>query len=201
MGRQALPEAKRVWLLGASTGGLEAVVNFLSEVPVNNEVAFVYAQHIAEQQIDTVLRIISNQTGWPVKLAETGQALAAGVVTVISPRFDTRLCKSGRLLRFDSHWQGHYGPSIDRLAIGIALLYKHNCGAIIFTGMGDDGEKGCQTTIDRGGIVWVQDPDSCTAPAMPAAVLRSNKVHFVGTPSQLAGRIRTEVEQMEACSQ
>ena len=90
---------------------------------------------------------------------------------------------------------------IDRLAIGIALLYKHNCGAIIFTGMGDDGEKGCQTTIDRGGIVWVQDPDSCTAPAMAAAVLRSNKVDFVGTPSQLAGRIRTEVEQMEACSQ
>lgn len=177
------------------------VVKFLSQVPVNNEIAFVYAQHIAEQQIETLQRIITNQTDWPVRLAATGQTIAPGTVTLVSPRFDTRLCKSGWLLRFDSPWQGQYGPSIDRLAAGIALLYRGNCGAIIFTGMGDDGSKGCQTIIDRGGLVWVQKPDVCTAPAMPTAVLSSSRVDFVGTVAQLADKVKMETLQMEACSQ
>ena len=97
--------------------------------------------------------------------------------------------------------QGQYGPSIDRLASGIALLYRRNCGAIIFTGMGDDGSKGCQSIKDRGGLVWVQKPEGCTAPAMPTAVLSSSKVDFVGTVAQLADKIKTETLQMEACSQ
>ncbi|MGB1808292.1 MAG: chemotaxis protein CheB [Porticoccaceae bacterium] len=193
--------AKRVWLLGASTGGLEAVVQFLSQVEVSDEIAFVYAQHIAEEQIKPLLRIIANQTHWPVRLAATGQTIVPGTVTVVSPKFDTRLCKSGWLLRFDSPWQGQYRPSIDRLAVGLALLYRRNCGAIIFTGMGDDGSKGCQTIIDRGGLVWVQKPEGCMASAMPAAVLSASRVDFVGTIAQLAEKIQMETEQMEACSQ
>ncbi len=195
------PPAKKVWLLGASTGGLEVVKEFLSGVPVSPEIAFIYVQHIAEQQMDTVLRIIKTQTGWPVRLASTGQVIAPGSVTIISPRFDTRFCKRGWLLRLNSHWSSQYAPSIDRLAGGLALVYKDNCGVIIFTGMGDDGIKGCQTIVDRGGAVWVQDPKDCTAPAMPSAIMQSSKVDFIGTVSQLANKMRMDMEQMEACSQ
>ena len=74
--RQSPQRAKRVWLLGASTGGLEVVVKFLSQVPANNEIAFIYAQHIDEQQIETLQRILANQTNWPVRLAATGQTIA-----------------------------------------------------------------------------------------------------------------------------
>jgi chemosensory pili system protein ChpB (putative protein-glutamate methylesterase) len=198
---QRSARAKRIWLLGASTGGLEVVVKFLSQIPLNHEIAFIYAQHIDEQQVETLQRIITNRTDWPVRLAATGQTMILGTVTVVSPRFDTRLCKRGWLLCFDSPWRGQYGPSIDRLAAGIAGLYRRNCGAIIFTGMGDDGCKGCQTIVDRGGLVWVQKPEGCTAPAMPTAVLSSSRVDFVGTVTQLADRIKMETLQMEACSQ
>jgi chemosensory pili system protein ChpB (putative protein-glutamate methylesterase) len=145
--------------------------------------------------------MIETKTGWPVRYATTGQILAPGTVTVVSPQFETRLCKQGWILQFSSPWQGSYAPSIDRLALGLALLYKDNCGSIIFSGMGDDGVKGCQTIIDRGGRVWVQDPSECTAPSMPSAVMQCSKVDFVGTVAQLADRIRMETQQMEACSQ
>ena len=105
------------------------------------------------------------------------------------------------MLRFNSRWSGHYAPSIDQLAARLALVYKRNCGVIIFTGMGDDGAKGCQTIKDRGGLVWVQKPEGCTAPAMPTAVLSSSKVDFVGTVAQLADKIKMETLHMEACSQ
>lgn len=190
-----------IWLLGASTGGLQAVQQFLSKVPVSNEVAFIYVQHIAVEQIDTLLRLIESQTGWPARQAVTGQLIKPGSVTLISPKFETRLSKQGWMLRFNSRWSGHYAPSIDQLAARLALVYKRNCGVIIFTGMGDDGAKGCQTIKDRGGKVWVQDPTDCTAPAMPEAVMQRNSADFVGNAGQLAQKMCMEMEQMEACSQ
>ena len=44
--------ADRVWLLGASTGGLPAVKQFLSAIPVSKEIAFIYVQHIDEDDRD-----------------------------------------------------------------------------------------------------------------------------------------------------
>ena len=70
--------AKRIWLLGASTGGLQAVRQFLSSVPVNSDLAFVYAQHIPGQQIATVLRMIETQTGWPPASHPQGSLFAPG---------------------------------------------------------------------------------------------------------------------------
>lgn len=67
--------------------------------------------------------------------------------------------------------------------------------------MGDDGSKGCQTIIDRGGSVWIQKPEGCMASAMPAAVLSTSRVDFLGTIAQLAEKIQMETEQMETCSQ
>ncbi|MGB0449679.1 MAG: chemotaxis protein CheB, partial [Porticoccaceae bacterium] len=89
---------QRIWLLGASTGGLQAVKNFLSSVPVNTELAFVYAQHIPGQQVATLLRMIESQTGWPAREPSTGHFIRLGTVTVISPQFETRVSREGWIL-------------------------------------------------------------------------------------------------------
>jgi chemosensory pili system protein ChpB (putative protein-glutamate methylesterase) len=193
--------AKRIWLLGASTGGLQAVRQFLSGVAVSSDLAFVYAQHIPGQQIATVLRMIETQTGWPAREPATGQFLRPGTVTVISPQFETRVSKQGWILRFASSWQGHYAPSIDQLASRLAQLYRQDCGAIIFTGMGDDGARGCCAVKEYAGQVWVQDPQECTVPAMPQAVMQRCETDFVGSVDQLANRISEDINQLEACSQ
>lgn len=192
--------AKKIWLLGASTGGLQAVRQFLSNVPVTSDLAFVYAQHIAGQQINTVLRMIETQTGWPARELSTGQFIRPGTVTVISPQYETRLSKQGWILRFASSWRGHYAPSIDQLANRLAQLYRQDCGAIIFTGMGDDGARGCCSVKEYAGQVWVQDPLECTVPAMPQAVIERCETDFIGSVDQLAGRISEDINQMETCS-
>lgn len=192
--------AKRVWLLGASTGGLHAIKQFLAQIPVTRELAFVYAQHIAEQQMSTVLRMIETKTGWPAREPLTGQFIRPGTVTVISPQFETRVSKHGWVLRFASAWQGHYAPSIDQLANRLALLYRQDCGIIIFTGMGDDGARGCCAVKEYAGQVWVQDPQECTVPAMPQAVIQCCETDFVGSIDELANRISGDINQMEACS-
>lgn len=194
-------KAKKVWLLGASTGGLQATCQFLSKIPLLDDLAFVYAQHIAVQQMAVLLKMIETHTGWPARVPSTGQLIKPGTVTVISPEFETRISKQGRVLRFASPWQGQYAPSIDQLANRLALLYRRDCGAIIFTGMGDDGARGCQAIKQYAGQVWVQEPSDCMVPAMPQAVMQRCKADFVGTVEELAERLNTDVVQMEACSQ
>tara|TARA_B110000967_G_C18877951_1_gene559464 strand:- start:594 stop:1187 length:594 start_codon:yes stop_codon:yes gene_type:complete len=193
-------KAKRIWLLGASTGGLQAVRQFLSNVPVTSDLAFVYAQHIGGQQMATVLRMIETQAGWPAREPSTGQFIRPGAVTLISPQFETRVSRQGWILRFGSSWQGRYAPSIDQLANRLAQLYRQNCGAIIFTGMGDDGARGCCAVKEYAGQVWVQDPLECTVPAMPQAVIERCETDFIGSVDQLASRISEDVNQMETCS-
>ena len=194
-------KAKKVWLLGASTGGLQAIRQFLSRIPLRDDVAFVYAQHIAGQQIAILLKMIETHTGWPARVPTTGEYIKPGTVTLISPDFETRISRQGWVLRFASSWQGPYAPSIDQLANRLALLYRGNCGAIIFTGMGDDGARGCQAIKQYGGQVWVQDPAACTVPAMPEAVIQRCKTDVIGTVEELAERLNADVIQMEACSQ
>jgi len=193
--------AKRVWLLGASTGGLMAIREFLSHIPVRDNLAFVYVQHIAVQQVATLLNMIEKHTGWPAREPSTGQFIKPGTVTLISPQFETRVSRQGWVLRFASPWQGQYAPSIDQLANRLALLYRQDCGAIIFTGMGNDGARGCQVIKEYTGQVWVQDPSGCTVPAMPQAVIDCCKIDFVGSIEELAKRLNEDTIQMEACSQ
>lgn len=192
--------AQSVWLLGASTGGLSAIKQFLQQVSPMADIGFVYAQHIDESQVGTLMRMIK-QTGWPVRQAVMGEFILPGGVTLIPPSHETRISKQGQLLRFSSPWHGHYAPSIDQLAKRLALLYKKNCGAIIFTGMGDDGAKGCQFIKDRGGKVWVQEPRECTASSMPESVIKRNCAQFVGTIAQLADKMSVEINRSETCCQ
>ncbi len=67
--------------------------------------------------------------------------------------------------------------------------------------MGDDGARGCQAVKQYGGQVWVQDPATCTVPAMPQAVMQRCKTDVIGTVEELAERLNADVIQMEACSQ
>lgn len=191
----------KVWLLGASAGGLQAIRGFLSRIAPRDDVAFVYAQHIAAQQMAILLKMIETHTGWPARLPTTGQLIKPGTVTVISPEFETRISKQGWVLRFASPWRGQYAPSIDQLANRLALLYRRDCGAIIFTGMGDDGARGCQAIKQYAGQVWVQEPSDCMVPAMPQAVMQRCKADFIGTVDELAERLNADIVQMEACSQ
>lgn len=173
---------------------------FLSQVPVSDELALVYVQHIAGQQMTAVLRMIEAHTGWKAREASASHFIKPAAVTVISPQFETRISRQGWILRFSSPWHGCYAPSIDQLANRLAQLYRHNCGAIIFTGMGDDGARGCQAIKEFGGQVWVQDPAECTVPAMPEAVIQRCKSDFIGTVDQLAQRLSAIIHHKEVCS-
>lgn len=180
--------AKKVWVLAASTGGLDMVSKFLSQVPLAYDTGFVYVQHIEGAQVPQLVRMVARTSDWRARLAENGHFIPAGFVTVVSPDAKLHIDSRGMMRVLNERWSGHYRPSIDHVAGDVARQYGVFGGMIVFTGMGDDGVIGARLIRRRGGRVWVQDPQTCMASSMPEAVISAQASQFSGGVDEIARR-------------
>jgi len=185
--------AKDVWLLAASTGGLTAVKQFLSQVKPTMGVGFVYAQHIEVEQAGQLVKTVERNSQWRAEMANTGRFAAEGYVTIIPPEEKVSIGKDGVLGITGESWSGRYKPSIDGICVELATYYQQCSGMIVFTGMGDDGVAGSKTIKDRGGNVWVQSPQTCTAPALPEGVIAYGEYDFSASIDELSCRFNTHM--------
>lgn len=187
--------AHDVWVLAASTGGPAAVKEFLSELPPGLDVGFVYVQHINRGFDDTLARTISKHSHYPAYLATNGDVVNVNQVAIISPEKVTEVLDNKTFEVREENWQAPYTPSVDCIIASVACAYPNRCGAIVFTGMGDDGAASCRIMHRNGGKVWVQTPGSCTSDSMPQSVIEQGCVDFKGTPYILAQRLVQTVQQ------
>jgi chemosensory pili system protein ChpB (putative protein-glutamate methylesterase) len=175
-----------VWVLAASTGGPAAVNRFLDALAPALPLALVYAQHI-DAGFDRGLGAALARRGFDASVAGAGeQRLRPGSVLVVPADRQLRFLPFHRVLATARPWRGAYRPAIDQVIAELARLYRQRCGAIIFSGLCDDGATGCRLLQASGGEAWVQSPDSCLCPAMPNAALATGAISFQGAPEQLA---------------
>lgn len=184
--------AKQVWVLGASTGGPNAVKQFLGELPPKLDVGFVYVQHIDKAFNDTLAHVMSRHTHYPATLIEHGDIIRPNTVAIVSPEYRTHLLPNGTFSVSDEAWPGPYSPSIDSMVADVAHSYSDRGGVIVFTGMGDDGAASCRMMVQKGGKVWAQTPSSCTSESMPESVIETGCVEYKGAPYALAQQLVRE---------
>ncbi len=190
-----LPSARCVWLLAASLGGPAAVKRFLDRLPADLPVAFVYAQHIDagfETQLPTIL---GRQNAWRVLNCVSGAHLHDGEVLVAPIRRSLGFAPEGQIRLSDTPWPGPYQPSIETLLDSVAGAFAPACGAIIFSGMGEDGVEACGRLRNQGIQVWTQDAASATCAVMPQAVADAGYSCRQGSPEMLADALRYWVAQ------
>ena len=186
---QQTERAPRLWVLAASTGGPAAVKEFISHLPAELGIAFVYVQHIDAHYSTTLIRMMSGAGHYPAALACQGAVLQPDGITLISAERRVDILENGTLLVSEKPWGGCYAPSIDQVVANVARIYRERSGLIVFTGMGDDGAASARLIKQQGGQVWVQTPASCTSSSMPEAALATNCVGFSGTPQELAQQL------------
>ena len=179
--------AKKVWVLGASTGGPEAVTAFLKLMPENlANIALIYVQHLDERMAESLVKIIGRNTCWQVFDCSRPQRLDERSVYVVSPEYQIDIDDIGNLVPVKAPWGGPYSPSVDLILAKVARKFGKDCGAIIFSGMGNDGAGTCKLISLVGGKVWVQAPKSCAVDSMPREAMARDAVSFIGTPEILA---------------
>lgn len=186
LSRQIDERAEFIWVLAASTGGPKAVNTFLRQLPQDLGLGFVYVQHIDAEFDKTLAKAVVKDTHFSVALASDGGVICKNSIVVIATDKVVEIHKNGTLTLTDNQWPGPYQPSVNEIIANVAHTHGRRSGAIIFTGMGDDGAVSARLMHQQGGIVWAQSPESCTSASMPEAALETGCVSFEGTPQSLA---------------
>jgi len=186
--------AKNIWVLGASTGGPAAVKQFLTELPPQLDIGFIYVQHINVGFNETLTQVMNKHTHYPARVVEHGDVIRTNEVAIVSPDKATEVIANSTVVVSETPWSAPYSPSIDSVVADVATHFGQRSGAIIFTGMGDDGAASSRMMRKHGGKVWVQTPGSCTSPSMPVAVMAMGDVDFKGTPFTLAQQLVKETQ-------
>lgn len=182
----ASPGVENLWVLGASLGGPLAVREFLSKLPGDLPVAFVLAQHIGASHLDLLAEQLDRVTPLRVLVAKAGHVLKPQEVVLAPVNERILIDVLSRISLTEKEERSVYSPCIDFVMQDMARRYGQKCGAIIFSGMGNDGERGCRAVASGGGDVWAQDADSCVISSMPDNARKTGHVTFSGTPEELA---------------
>ncbi len=192
-----LKRASYVWVLGASTGGPEAVAEFLKGIPDDlPDVAFLYTQHIYQQALESLRRVVSNNCNWGIQNTDEARVIREKTVYLISPANQVELTETGVISPLDEPWGGDFQPSIDHVIAKVARVYRKRGGAIVFSGMGEDGANSCKLLHHRGGQIWIQSKASSTIDSMPHCVEKTGCVQFSGTPKELAQQLVSFQKQL-----
>lgn len=81
-------------------------------------------------------------------------------------------------------------PAADPMLRSLLNLYGgQKILSVVLTGMGQDGLKGCEMIVEKGGVVLAQDPESSAVWGMPGAVAKAGICTFVLPPEEMAEKI------------
>ena len=169
---QADPSRGQVKLvaIGASTGGPQALLTLLGELPADLSQAVLVVQHMAEGFIPGLASWLDGLVPLPVVVGESGRRLVPGTVT-IAPSGGNLLVQDDRLRVMcvpPAPGQFHV-PGIDATFESIARALGPDAIGVLLTGMGRDGAAGLLKMRERGALTLGQDEATSTVYGMPAA--------------------------------
>ncbi|MBL8299795.1 MAG: chemotaxis protein CheB [Rhodanobacteraceae bacterium] len=177
---------RRVFVLGASIGGPEAVREFLSGLPARFPALFVLAQHMGAEFLELMAAQLAKATPLTVRAPGHGERVAHGEVVVVPTTHRMLIDAEGVVQLAHLPEASPYSPSIDLIVRDVADRFGAAATLIIFSGMAHDAIEGAKHLAAKGGQVWVQDPDTCVISSMVDGARDAGVVSFTGSPAELA---------------
>jgi len=182
-------ELKHVFVLGASIGGPEAVREFLGALPPRFPALFVLVQHMGDEFLELMSAQLARAVSLTVRTPTHGEIFGHGEIVIVTTKQRLQIDAEGVVTLSPLPERTAYSPSIDLVLRDVADQFGDKAGAIIFSGMAQDAISGSTYLKDRGGVVWTQDPNTCTISTMVDAVTQTGAVTFSGSPQELAAKM------------
>ena len=185
---RGLRTTQRLIAIGASTGGTEALREFLTVLPADAP-AILVVQHMPEQFTRAFANRLDGLCSVRVREAEDGDRALPGHVLIAPGNRHMRLVRDGAMYRVGIAVDppvNRHRPSVDVLFHSCADLAGPNAVGIIMTGMGDDGARGLLAMRHAGAITLAQDEASCVVFGMPKAAIHLGAADHVVPLGRLA---------------
>lgn len=161
--------AERLLVIGASTGGPQAIVDLINGLPADFRPPVVVVQHLDKTFVPGFVSWLGGQTGWPAECVEVGSKPKPGHILVAASR-DHLVMGLARTLRYDVEPKElAYRPSVDAFYLSLKRNWPTAGVAVLLTGMGQDGAKGLLALRESGWATIAQDEASSVVWGMPRA--------------------------------
>ena len=174
--------------IGASAGGLEALEQFLGNMPADSGMAFVIIQHLDPNYKGIMPELLQRITAMPVAQVKNRTKVLPDHVYVIPPNKDLSILH-GSLYLLDPVAPRGLRLPIDFFFRTLADDMQNYAIGVILSGMGSDGSLGVRAIKENGGLVLVQDPASARFDGMPRSAIDTASADIVDAADQLPLRI------------
>ncbi|MFI7116763.1 chemotaxis protein CheB [Amycolatopsis sp. NPDC049868] len=180
--------------IGASAGGVKALLTVLKALPADFPVPLVIVQHL-DPRHDTVLaELLDRRSRLRVKLAEDGDVVEPGVAYLAPPDRHLLVGPGGELRLSHRDKVRFVRPSADPLFESVAEVYGQRALVCVLTGTGCDGLAGARAVSSRGGTVVAEDPSTAEFKGMPQAVVNAAAVDLTLPLDEIAAALVALIE-------
>jgi len=194
---KSYPKPKIV-VIGASTGGPQALSELFAQLPVNFPVPVICVQHICLGFLQGFIDWLANSCRLPIQIAQPGEMPKSGKIYFPPEQQHLELDASGRFICSDSPPLEGHRPSATVTFKSFAKFYGKTTVAILLTGMGRDGAQGMQVVAQAGGFTIAQDEATSVVFGMPKEAIALGAVKQVLPIGAIAPMLLALLQNNEA---
>jgi two-component system chemotaxis response regulator CheB len=182
----------RVLAIASSTGGPNALAELLAALPHDFPLPILITQHMPPLFTTLLAERLTRDSGRPCIEAREGDAIVPGRA-YIAPgdwHMTVRTMERKPIIRLvQSAHENHCRPAADPMFRSVASIYGASVLAVVLTGMGEDGRRGCQVIVENGGKVVAQDEASSVVWGMPGAVVEAGLASAILPLKEIAAHV------------
>lgn len=174
-----------VIVIGASSGGIDALRTIASQLPADLPAAICVVIHVAPESPGSLHELFTRSSKVPTSTASDGESLKPGHIYFAPPDHHL-LIGPGTLRLTRGPKENRFRPAIDTLFRSAAQAYGPKVVGVVLSGDLDDGTAGLLAVKEFGGIAVVQDPEEALFPSMPRSAREHVKVDYCLPVAEIA---------------
>ena len=164
--------------IGASAGGMAALLKMFEQMPVSPDMAFVVVLHLSPEHPSAAAAILQRVTSMPVVQVTSRVKIEPRHIYVIAPNLLLSMFDGLLVVEPLERPRGKH-VAIDLFFRTLAEVHRERSVAVVLSGTGSDGAVGLSRIKEQGGVTLVQSPDDAEYDGMPHAAIRTGAVDFV----------------------
>jgi two-component system, chemotaxis family, protein-glutamate methylesterase/glutaminase len=186
------PQSTDVVVIGTSTGGPNALAAVIPNIPADFPVPILIVQHMPPIFTTHLAARLDQLSPLSVAEAADGDVLAPGTIWLAPGNFHMTLRRAGTQIKIALNQnipENSCRPAVDVLFRSAAQVYGANVLSVVMTGMGQDGQRGCEAIRDAGGRVIAQDEATSVVWGMPGSVVNAGMADQILPLQRIADEI------------
>lgn len=183
--------------IGASAGGVQALLRFFENAPADMGMAFVVVLHLSPNHASSADQVLQHATSMPVLQVQHPVPVEKNHVYVISPSHDLAL-DDGHLTPTEAGRPRGRPIAIDLFFRSLADTHRERAIAIVLSGTGADGSTGIGRIKEQGGVTIAQQPADAEYPEMPQNAMATGMVDFALPAAEMPRKLRELADNARA---